>query len=315
MPKYYLKSTNEFQPLRHAKPNVMEQIERRLRVEPNTTISLQEYNAKCTGDYTKETAKKQLKQNKKDLAKLQYKFYATNKYSMLIVLQAMDAAGKDGAIKHVMSGINPQGCLVHSFKKPSVNELEHDFLWRHFQKLPERGHIGIFNRSHYENVLVTKVHPEYLLAENLPNIRTIEQVNDKFWQERYKRINTFEEHLYQSGTIIVKFFLHLSKEEQRNRFLSRIDTPEKNWKFSEADINERKYWDDYQRAFEMMLSKTSKKHAPWYIIPADNKWFSRIAISDIIIATLKKLKLKIPKLSTNEQQMLNIYKQQLEQEL
>ncbi len=286
----------------------------KLRVEANQEIDLTNYDTKFTGKFTKETAKKRLKQNRKDLAKMQYKFYATNKYSMLIVLQAMDAAGKDGAIRHVMSGINPQGCSVHSFKKPSSNELEHDFLWRHFCKLPNRGQIGIFNRSHYENVLVTKVHPEYILSEQLPNINSVEDINEEFWNNRYKRINSFEEHLYQSGTIVVKFFLHLSKEEQKNRFLSRIETPEKNWKVSEADINERKYWNDYQRAFETMLSKTSKEHAPWYIIPADNKWYSRIAISDIIIDTLEKLDLKIPELSQEEYKMLDIYKKNLESE-
>ncbi len=287
----------------------------KLRVEPNTKVNLKNHDTQFTGQFTKETAKKRLKQNRKDLAKIQYKFYATNKYSMLIVLQAMDAAGKDGAIRHVMSGVNPQGCSVHSFKKPSTNELEHDFLWRHFCKLPERGQIGIFNRSHYENVLVTKVHPEYILSENLPSISSLEDIDEKFWNNRYERINSFEEHLHQSGTIVVKFFLHLSKEEQKNRFLSRIDTPEKNWKFSEADINERKYWNDYQRAFEDMLSKTSKKHAPWYIIPADNKWYSRIAISDIIIDTLEKLDLKIPELSQKEYEMLDIYKKNLETEI
>ncbi len=284
------------------------------RVEPDTKVDLTKYDTKFTGDCTKETAKKNLKQNKKELAKIQYKFYATNKYSMLIVLQAMDAAGKDGAIRHVMSGINPQGCAVHSFKKPSSNELEHDFLWRHFRKLPQRGQIGIFNRSHYENVLVTKVHPEYILSENLPYIHSIEDVNNEFWNNRYERINSFEEHLHQSGTIVVKFFLHLSKEEQKNRFLSRIETPEKNWKFSEADINERKYWNEYQKAFEQMLSKTSKKHAPWYIIPADNKWFSRIAISNVIINSLEKLDLKIPELSEKEYKMLDTYKKQLNSE-
>ncbi len=284
------------------------------RIEPDKNVNLKDYDTKFTGTYTKETAKKKLKQNKKALSKLQYKLYAANQYSMLIVLQAMDAAGKDGAIRHVMSGINPQGCSVHSFKKPSANELEHDFLWRHFIRLPDRGQIGIFNRSHYENVLVTKVHPEYILAENLPHIKSLEDVNEEFWQNRYARINSFEEHLHQSGTIIVKFFLHLSKEEQKNRFLSRIDTPEKNWKFSEADINERKYWNDYQRAFEEMLSKTSKQNAPWYVIPADNKWFSRIAISDVIIETLKKLDLKIPKLSDEEYQMLDTYRKNLETE-
>ncbi len=286
----------------------------KLLVPPNHIVDLNKYDTKFTGKYTKSEAKSRLKKNVKRLSELQYKFYAANKYSVLIVLQAMDAAGKDGAIRHVMSGINPQGCSVHSFKKPSTNELEHDFLWRHYTKLPERGQIGIFNRSHYENVLVTKVHPEYVLYENIPNINSVKDINDDFWKKRYERINTFEEHLYQSGTIILKFFLHLSKEEQKQRFLERIDNPDKNWKFSTADIKERQHWNDYQRAFEEMLTNTSKEHAPWYVIPADHKWYSRIAISDTIINTLDELDIEIPKLDEKERLMLNDCKKQLESE-
>ncbi len=286
----------------------------KLRVKPNQKVDLSMYSPTYTGNYTKKDAKKQLKKNKNTLSKLQYTFFADNKYSLLIVLQAMDAAGKDGAIKHVMSGVNPQGCSVHSFKRPSANEIEHDFLWRHYAKLPERGQIGIFNRSHYENVLVTKVHPEIIVSENLPNINSVDDITEKFWEDRYKRINGFEEHIYQSGTLILKFFLHLSKEEQKNRFLERINNLEKNWKFSSSDINERNFWNDYQVAFEEMLTKTSKKHAPWFIIPADNKWFSRIAISDIIIHTIKELDLKIPELEVKEKEMLENYKKQLERE-
>lgn len=285
-----------------------------LIVKPNQQINLSSYDTKFTGEFTKDVAKRRLKQNRKDLAELQYKFYAENKYSLLIVLQAMDAAGKDGAIRHVMSGINPQGCSVHSFKKPSANELEHDFLWRHYVKLPERGQIGIFNRSHYENVLITKVHPEYILSENLPNIHSVDDITDDFWAKRYERINTFEDNIYSSGTIVLKFFLHLSKQEQKKRFLARINTPEKNWKFSHADIEERKFWGEYQKAFETMLSKTSKQNAPWFIIPADHKWYSRIAISDIIIQSLKDLKLKIPELDSKEQNRLKDCKLLLESE-
>lgn len=276
----------------------------KLFVQPDSKVDLKNYDTKYTGKYVEEEAKARLKKNRKKLAQLQETFYAADTYSLLIVLQAMDAAGKDGAIRHVMSGVNPQGCAVHSFKKPSSNELEHDFFWRHYKALPERGQIGIFNRSHYENVLITKVHPEFLMGERLPGIRSVKDVTPEFWQKRYEQINNFEKTAYQNGTIILKFFLNVSKEEQKVRFLDRINQPDKNWKFSSGDIEERKYWDDYQHAFEAAISNTSKHHAPWYIIPADNKWFTRIAISDIIIHTLKKLNLKIPELPQKEQEML-----------
>ena len=272
-------------------------------------ISLKDYSPAYTGKYEEKDAKKKLKKNIKKLNKLQYTFYAANTHSLLIVLQAMDAAGKDGAIRHVMSGVNPQGCTIHNFKAPSKNELEHDFLWRHYTKLPERGQIGIFNRSHYENVLVTKVHPEYILGEQIPGIESIEDVNEQFWASRYEQINNFEKTIHQNGTIVLKFFLNLSKDEQKNRFLDRINEPDKNWKFSSGDIKEREHWDEYQKAFEEAISNTSTKNAPWYIIPADNKWFSRIAISDIIIETLKSLDLKIPELEQKEMAKLEEAKQ------
>ena len=281
----------------------------KLRANAGEKISLKDYSPAYTGKYEEKDAKKKLKKNIDKLDKLQYTFYAANTHSLLIVLQAMDAAGKDGAIRHVMSGVNPQGCTIHNFKAPSKNELEHDFLWRHYTKLPERGQIGIFNRSHYENVLVTKVHPQYILGEQIPGIESIKDVNEQFWASRYEQINNFEKTIHQNGTIVLKFFLHLSKEEQKNRFLDRINEADKNWKFSYGDIKEREHWDEYQKAFEEAISNTSTKNAPWYIIPADNKWFSRIAISDIIIETLKSLDLKIPELEQKEMAKLEEAKQ------
>ncbi len=281
----------------------------KLLAKPGENISLKDYSPAYTGKYKEKDAKKHLKKNIKKLDELQYTFYAANTHSLLIVLQAMDAAGKDGAIRHVMSGINPQGCTIHSFKAPSKNELEHDFLWRHYIRLPERGQIGMFNRSHYENVLVTKVHPEYILGEQIPGVESLKDINEQFWTDRYEQINNFEKTIHQNGTIVLKFFLHLSKEEQKNRFLDRIKEPDKNWKFSFGDIEEREHWDEYQQAFEQAISNTSTKDAPWYIIPADNKWFSRIAISDVIINTLKSLNLKIPELEAKEKAKLEEAKQ------
>ena len=213
---------------------------------------------------------------------------------MLIVLQAPDTAGKDGAIRHVMSGINPQGCRVHNFKAPSKQELDHDYLWRHYKVLPERGMIEIFNRSHYENVLATKVNPNLILNENLPGIDSVDKIDDHFWENRYDQINNFEKHIYQNGTHILKFFLHLSKDEQKKRLLSRLDNPNKNWKFNKADLEARAQWNEYQTAYEEMLEKTSKEYAPWYVIPADKKFFARVAIGSIILEKLQSLDLRFP---------------------
>jgi PPK2 family polyphosphate:nucleotide phosphotransferase len=283
----------------------------KLLVQPGQKVNLKEYDTNYSGKYNEEEATEKLKKNRKKLAEMQDTFYAANTNSMLIVLQAMDAAGKDGAIKHVMSGLNPQGCAVYSFKKPTEGELEHDFLWRHYVKLPERGQIGIFNRSHYENVLVTKVHPEFIMGENIPGINSVADITPEFWQNRYEQINNFEKTIHHNGMVILKFFLNISKEEQKKRFLERIDESDKNWKFSISDAKERKFWDEYQSAFEDALSNTSQAYAPWFIIPADNKWFSRIAISDIIIHTFKNMDLKVPEMDENEKQQLEKVRQEL----
>ena len=267
---------------------------KKLLAKPGDKISLKNYDTAYVADCDKKSAKKALKKNRKELAELQEVFWADDTYSLLIILQASDAAGKDGAIRHVMSGVNPQGCHVSGFKQPSKEELDHNYLWRHYRKLPERGQIGIFNRSHYENVLVTKVHPEYILGEKIPGIDSLDKVNDEFWASRYEQINNFEKEIYQNGTHILKFFLNLSKEEQKQRFLDRLNQPEKNWKFSSGDLKERKYWDDYQKVYEQMLTETSTEYAPWYVIPADNKWFSRMAIGQIIVKKLRSLDLKFP---------------------
>ncbi len=278
-------------------------------VNANNKINLESYDTKYVGEFDKDSAKKALKKNIKELKEIQEIFYADDSHSLLIILQASDAAGKDGAIRHVMGGINPQGCRVHSFKAPSKNELEHDFIWRHYKALPERGMIEIFNRSHYENVLVTKVHPEWVLGENIPFINSVADIDENFWADRYKRINDFEYHIHKSGTRILKFFLNISKEEQKNRFLARLDTPKKQWKFSTGDLKERKYWKEYRKAFEDMINHTSTEYAPWHIIPADNKWFSRIAIGEIIHKTMKDLNLKYPK--PENQELLNDARKQL----
>jgi len=228
------------------------------------------------------------------LSDIQEKLYASNRHSVLIVIQAMDAAGKDSVIKHVMSGLNPQGVTVTSFKTPTHQELEHDYLWRHYNALPARGMVGIFNRSHYENVLVTRVHPEYILNENLPEINAITDIDKSFWEKRFKQINHFEDTLSDNGTLVLKFFLHVSKKEQKKRFLERINDPAKNWKFSMGDLKERDLWKEYRKAYEDMLEHTSTAQAPWFVIPADDKWFTRLVLANIIVSELGKLDLKFP---------------------
>ncbi len=241
---------------------------------------------------SKEQYQELLASHVKQLSSLQQLHYASHRYALLLIFQGMDAGGKDGAIRHVMSGVNPQGCEVFSFKQPSTNELEHDFLWRTTCVLPERGRIGIFNRSYYEEVLVVRVHPEILRSQGLP-----EELRDEktIWEERFRSIVDLESHLYRNGTRIVKFFLHLSKDEQRKRFLERIDEPDHNWKFSTADIHERKYWKDYMKAYEECLNATSTHHAPWYIVPADDKENARLIVSQIVLDTFNDVKMAYPK--------------------
>ena len=287
----------------------------KFKIDQQQKVSLKDYEPNfCDGFESKKEANVQLKEDIELMSKLQYQLYAENKRSLLIIFQAMDAAGKDGAIKHVFSGVNPQGCSVYSFKQPSTNELNHDFLWRHYNKVPERGKIGIFNRSHYENVLISQVHPEIVLNENIPGIDSTDDISKEFWQNRYQQIINFEQTLFENGTTVIKFFLHLSKKEQKKRFLERIDNPEKNWKFSSADIHERNYWEDYQKAYEKAIGHTATKHTPWYIIPADNKWFSRVAIGNIIVETLMKMKIAMPEIEEKEKLALVQAKQKLIEE-
>ena len=252
----------------------------------------------------KKELEKMLLNDTEKIAALQYKLYAENRQSLLIILQGMDSSGKDGSIKHIMSGVNPQGVLVHSFKHPSDLELEHDYLWRHYQKLPEHGQIAIFNRSHYENVLISKVHPNIVLAERIPGIDSIEKIDKNFWAKRYKQINHFEKSITESGTRILKFFLHLSKQEQCKRFLERIANKERHWKFSSSDVIERGYWDDYQKAYEKAIINTNTKTAPWYIIPADDKWFTHLLIGNIISEELKKMNPTFPSIDKEEEEFM-----------
>jgi PPK2 family polyphosphate:nucleotide phosphotransferase len=277
----------------------------KFKASPGKSFSLSDCDPNSTGDFEdKNMARAQLLYDIERLTDLQYKLYAEDSRSILIIFQAMDSAGKDSAIRHIMSGVNPQGCEVYSFKTPSAEELDHDYLWRHYSRLPERGRIGIFNRSHYENVLITKVHPELLLRENLPGILSVEDANKDFWERRYRQINEFEKTIAENGTTILKFFLHLSKKEQKKRFLERIKKPDKHWKFSYADIRERAFWDDYQAAYENAIQHTSTDYAPWFIVPADNKWFSRVLISNIIVDTMEKMKIRIPEPTPEERELL-----------
>ena len=257
---------------------------------------------------SKKQYKAMLEKQVEELSEQQQLHYASDSYAVLLIFQAMDAAGKDGAIKHVMSGINPQGCQVFSFKHPSATELEHDFLWRTTQALPERGHIGIFNRSYYEEVLIVRVHPEILKAQGIPDGLVNEQT---IWPQRYQSIVDLEEHLHRNGTRIVKFFLHLSEEEQRKRFLERIDDPDKNWKFSLADMTERKFWNQYMLAYEECLSATSTASAPWYVVPADDKENARLIISEIVLETFRSLKLAYPEPTKAHRKELQVIRKQL----
>jgi len=264
---------------------------------------------------TKEEGETTLKNDILNLSEIQARLYASNRHSVLIVIQAIDAAGKDSVVKHVMSGLNPQGVNVTSFKTPTHQELEHDYLWRHYIALPDRGMVGIFNRSHYENVLVTRVHPEYILNENLPGILKVDDIDKSFWERRFKQINHFEKTLTDNGTLILKFFLHVSKKEQKKRFLDRINDPAKNWKFSAADLKERGLWKDYRKAYEDMLDNTSTDEAPWFIVPADDKWFTRLVIANVIVSELSKLDLSYPVLTDIQKKELEGAKKLLTGEL
>ena len=262
------------------------------RVPHDKRIKLADYDTGYTADFkNKNDAAEQLKKDIGRMAELQDVMYAHDSYSLLIIFQAMDAAGKDGTIKHVMSGVNPQGCQVFSFKAPSAEELDHDYLWRCIHRLPERGRIGIFNRSYYEEVLVTRVHPEILSRQKHP----VPAREANIWKQRFREINNLERYLVANGIIVLKFFLNVSRDEQRRRFLARIDTPEKNWKFSKNDVIERAHWDDYMSAFEDVFNHTSTEVAPWHIIPADHKWFGRLTVAQIIVQTLEQLDLHYPK--------------------
>ena len=278
------------------------------RVENGKKFRLKDFDPGDVGtDHSKKHAKELLQQGIADMAALQDKLYAQNQWGLLLIFQAMDAAGKDGAIKHVMSGVNPQGCQVYSFKTPSSEELDHDFLWRTTTRLPARGRIGIFNRSYYEEVLVARVHPAILTNQRIP--RSL--VTNDIWRERFESINALERHLARNGFAVRKFFLNLSKKEQKRRFLDRLDHPDKNWKFSSADVRERQYWDDYMRAYEDMIANTASKSAPWYVVPADNKWFSHVAVAAAIVETLEKLDLAYPKVDPEEQKRLQAAREEL----
>ena len=272
------------------------------RVREGDEVDLQKWPTSVEPMYnSKEDYHKLLEEHVAQLSSLQQLFYASNRYAVLLIFQAMDAAGKDGIIKHVMSGVNPQGCQVFSFKHPSATEMQHDFLWRATRDLPERGRIGIFNRSYYEEVLVVRVHPEILLSEGFPDDPADEKA---VWHSRYRSIAALERHLYDNGTRIIKFYLHLSKKEQRKRFLERIDEPEKNWKLSLADIEERKFWEDYREAYEKCLSATSTSHAPWYVVPADDKKNARMIVSQIVLDALAGLKITYPETSPDRRREL-----------
>ncbi|HKV39109.1 MAG TPA: polyphosphate kinase 2 family protein [Blastocatellia bacterium] len=284
----------------------------KLMVPPGRKIKLEDYDPGYTHNFkVEQEAKEKLAEDIKHLAHHQDLLYAQASYAVLIVFQAMDAAGKDSTIKHVMSGVNPQGCQVTSFKQPSSEELRHDYLWRAVKALPERGRIGIFNRSYYEELLVPRIHPEVLEAQHLPQ----PVITEHIWKERYEQINNFEKYLVQNGTVILKFFLNVSKKEQKRRFLERLENPEKNWKFSATDIRERTLWDTYAGGFERVFNHTSTDFAPWYIIPADHKWFTRVAVANIIVEKLKSLDLSYPKPTEKQLRELQESKAAIEREV
>jgi PPK2 family polyphosphate:nucleotide phosphotransferase len=284
----------------------------KFRIKENSKVDLNDHRTDFTdGFHNKHEANDGLKKNVERLSELQDTLYAQNVYSLLIVFQAMDAAGKDSAIEHVMSGVNPMGCHVVSFKAPSDEEIDHDYLWRCQKALPERGKLGIFNRSHYEEVLVVRVHPEILQSQHLPD--DIKKSSD-IWNQRFRQIRNWEDSLYENGTHIIKFFLNVSKEEQKKRFLKRIAEPEKNWKFSARDVKEREHWDDYMKAYREAIAGTSTERSPWYIIPADKKWFTRLAVSEVIVRKLESMKLSYPELDNEGKAQLASVKEALQNE-
>ena len=285
-----------------------EKLAKSYRVEDGKDFRLKDYDpADTDGRHSKQHAEEALQQGVARLAELQDRLYAQDRWAVLLIFQGMDAAGKDGAIKHVMSGVNPEGCQVYSFKVPTEAELRHDFLWRTTLDLPPRGHLGIFNRSYYEEVLLVRVHPEVLKGEKIPP----SLVTKNLWGERFEDIRSFERHLARDGTVIRKFFLNISKKEQKRRFFARLDQPEKNWKFSAADIHERECWDDYMNAYEEMIINTASKYAPWYAVPADNKWFTRLVVSSVIVDALEELDLSYPKVDAVKRKELAAARQLL----
>lgn len=286
----------------------MERVIKQFRVQPGQKVNLADFDTNESLDLKKKDSSRYLKEFQEQMGALQERMYAEDRQSLLLVFQAMDAAGKDSTIKHVMSGINPQGCQVFSFKQPSSEDYEHNFLWRHNKALPERGRIGIHNRSHYEYVLVCKVHPEYIMNERIPQIENVDDIGSDFWKKRYESICNFEKGLHTSGTKILKFFLHVSEDEQKKRFLERINDESKNWKFSSGDLEERERWNDYMRVYEEAMEATSTEDAPWYIIPADKKWFTRIAIGKIIVDALQELNPQYPVLPEKEREKLEEYR-------
>jgi PPK2 family polyphosphate:nucleotide phosphotransferase len=282
---------------------------KRYRVEDGKGFRLKDFDSADTAHFrSSESAKELLEQGVARMAQLQDKLYADNHWGLLLIFQAMDAAGKDGVIKHVMSGVNPQGCQVFSFKQPSAEELDHDYLWRTMKCVPERGRIGIFNRSYYEEVLVVRVHPEFLANEKIPP-RLLDK--KKIWDERFEDINAFERYLTRNGIVVRKFYLNVSRKEQKKRFLARVDDPEKNWKFSPADLHERGFWDDYMNAYEEMIRSTATEEAPWYVVPAQNKWFTRLVVAGAIIDTLEDVNLAYPVVSDEKKKELEVARKEL----
>lgn len=288
----------------------------KFKIKPSEKVNLDHLETKGSQYFfaNEDEAKKILTEDINKLEHLQQKLYASGDRAIFIIFQGMDTAGKDSCIRHIFSGVNPQGCSVTSFKQPTTLELSHDFMWRHYAALPSKGYITIFNRSYYENLLITRVHPELLLKEKIPAIQNPETVTKDFWQDRFETINVFEKQLAASGTIILKFFLHISKGEQKNRLLQRIEHKDKNWKFEYGDLKERTYWHQYKKVYEDMLSNTSVHNALWYAIPADEKWFSRVAISRILVKTMEDMNLSFPVIADDKKQMLQKASQELNNE-